>query len=61
LGRECAANAGLTLEQYPSTTGYQHQNTGLGGYKDFMSWIKNRIIAGHQVSLGVLLNPTAGG
>ncbi len=57
----CAANAGLSLAQYPSTTGYQHANTGLAGYQDFMSWIKAQIIAGHQVTLGVMLNPAAGG
>ena len=57
----CAANAGLMLAQYPSTTGYQKTNSGLAGYQDFMTWIKSRIIAGHQVTLGVLLNPAAGG
>lgn len=57
----CAANAGLALIQYPSTTGYKQPNTGLAGYQDFMSWIKSQMILGHQVTLGVLLNPAAGG
>ena len=44
-----------------STTGYQSANTGLSGYQDFMSWVKSQTIAGHQVTLGVLLNSQAGG
>jgi hypothetical protein len=57
----CAANTGLSLIQYPSVTGYKQPNTGLAGYQDFMSWIKWQVIAGHQVTLGVMLNPAAGG
>jgi hypothetical protein len=57
----CAANAALSLVQYPSTTGYQHPNSGLAGYQDFMSWIKAQIIAGRQVTFGIMLNPAAGG
>ncbi len=57
----CAENAGLALTQYPSTTGYQRPNSGLSGYQDMMSWIKSQIIAGHQVTLGVMLPKAAGG
>jgi len=57
----CASNAGLALAQYPSTTGYKAPNNGQAGYQDFLSWIKTQIIAGHQVTLGVLLNTAAGG
>lgn len=52
----CAANARLSLLQYPATTGYLAPNTGLAGYQDFMRWIKTQIIEGHQVTFGVLLN-----
>jgi hypothetical protein len=57
----CAANSALSLIQYPATTGYRQPDNGLAGYRDFMSWIKSQIIAGHQVTLGVLLNTQAGG
>jgi hypothetical protein len=57
----CAANAGLSLLQYPSTTGVWAPNSGLAGYQDFMRWIKTQIMAGHQVTLGVILNPADGG
>jgi len=57
----CAANAGLALIQYPSTTGYKTPNSGMAGYQDFMSWIKAQTIEGHQVTFGIMLNPAAGG
>ena len=57
----CAANAGLSLVQYPSNTGYLAPNSGLAGYKDFMSWVKAQTIAGHQTVIGVLINGMAGG
>jgi len=57
----CAANAGLSLVQYPETTGYLTPNTGMSGYRDFMRWIKTQIIEGHQVTIGVMLNQAEDG
>ncbi|MGH2447098.1 MAG: hypothetical protein ACRDFS_00615 [Chloroflexota bacterium] len=52
----CAANTRMDMITYPSNTGYRVPNSGLAGYEDFMSWIKAQVIAGNQVTLGVLLN-----
>ena len=52
--KRCATNAGLVLLQYPSNTGFQMPNSGLAGYRDFMSWIKAQVIAGHRVAFGIL-------
>jgi hypothetical protein len=54
--KRCATNAGLELLQYPSNSGFQMPNSGLAGYRDFMSWIKAQVIAGHRVAFGILDN-----
>jgi len=51
----CLSNARLAGTTYPYLTGVQRANTGIAGYKDFLSWIKSEVIAGHQVTIGVLL------
>ncbi len=52
----CGSNARLTTTTYPYTSGYQAANLGMAGYRDYMSWIKSRVIAGDQVTLAVLFN-----
>jgi len=52
----CAANSRLQLVSYPTSTGFQTANSGMAGYQDFMKWIKSQVIAGNQVTLGVLFN-----
>jgi hypothetical protein len=39
-----------------ATFSYSGQTTGLAGYEQYMSWVKQELIAGHQVTLAVLLN-----
>ncbi len=51
----CLANSRLAGSTYPFSTGFHTANFGLAGYRDFMSWIKSEVIAGHQVTVGVLL------
>jgi hypothetical protein len=50
----CLANFRLSGTTYPYSTGFHSANLGLSGYQDFMSWVKNEVIAGHQVTMGVL-------
>ncbi len=49
------ANARLSGESYPFPTGFKSPNLGLASYQDYLSWIKNEIILGRQVTIGVLL------
>jgi hypothetical protein len=39
----------------PTGSGCTSADQCLGWYKDFMSWVKSEVIAGHQVTIGVLL------
>ncbi len=48
----CVANSRLN----GSTFDYTAQSTGLAGYQQYMSWVKREVIAGHQVTLAVLIN-----
>jgi hypothetical protein len=48
----CAANARLAAVTFP----YETAATGKPGYQQYMSWIKAQVIAGRQVTIGVLLN-----
>jgi hypothetical protein len=50
----CLANSRLSGKTYPYSTGFLSPNLGTGGYQDYMSWIKSEVIAGHQVTIGVL-------
>lgn len=52
----CGSNARLKMTTYPYTSGYKTANIGINGYKDYMSWIKSRVIAGDQVTIAVLFN-----
>ena len=51
----CLANSQLSATTYPYAKGFQTGNSGLSGYWDYMSWVKSEVIAGHQVTIGVLV------
>lgn len=51
----CLSNARLVSTAYPSLSGYKRPNVGLSGFQDYMTWIKAEVIAGHQVTMGVLM------
>jgi hypothetical protein len=48
----CLANSRLSA----TTFNYSAQSSGRTGYEEYMSWVKRQVIAGHQVTLAVLLN-----
>ena len=48
----CLANSRLSASTYD----YSAQPSGIAGYKDYMSWVKEEIITGNQVTIGVLEN-----
>jgi len=52
----CLLNARLSATTYPYVTGYKSPNVGSSGYQDFLRWVKKELIAGHQVTLGVLFS-----
>lgn len=53
---ECLTNARLAGNTYPYLTGFRSANVGIAGYQDYLSWIKSEVMAGHQVTIGVLLH-----
>lgn len=58
-GPNTYANAALCLSNSrlsATTFTYTGQATGMAGYQQYMSWVKQQVIAGHQVAIGVLLN-----
>jgi hypothetical protein len=48
----CLANSRLSATTY----GYPAQTPGMAGYEEYMSWVKQEVIAGHQVTMAILLN-----
>lgn len=46
----CLANYGLSFEQYDSAS----QPAGKAGYRHFIAWVKAQLIAGREITLGVL-------
>jgi hypothetical protein len=48
----CLSNSRLS----GATFDYSGQSTGLTGYQQYMSWVKQEVIAGHQVTLALLIN-----
>ncbi len=48
----CMANSRLNGTTFPYTT----QRTGTAGYRQYMSWIKQKVINGEQVTIAVLVN-----
>jgi hypothetical protein len=58
-GPNTYANAALCLANsrlHASTFNYSAQPSGIAGYEAYMSWVKQEVIAGHQVTLAILLN-----
>ena len=48
----CVANSRLAGSTFPYTT----EKSGIGGYHHYMSWVKQQVILGNQVTLAVLFN-----
>jgi hypothetical protein len=48
----CVANSRLS----GTTFQYETQSTGMAGYEQYMSWVKQEVINGHQVTIAVLMN-----
>lgn len=48
----CLSNSRLSATTY----GYSGQPTGVAGYEQYMSWVKQEVILGHQVTMAVLMN-----
>jgi hypothetical protein len=48
----CLANSRLSASTYD----YTHQPPGMTGYEDYMSWVKQQVIAGNQVTVALLIN-----
>jgi len=58
-GPHTYANAALCLSNSrlsATTFSYSRQMAGMAGYEQFMSWVKQQVISGNQVAIGVLLN-----
>jgi hypothetical protein len=51
----CLANSRLSGTTYPYWKNNGSTNVGLPGYMEYMSWVKSEVIAGHQVTVGVLV------
>lgn len=51
----CLSNARLVSTAYPALSGYRKPNMGVSGFQDYLMWIKAELIAGHQVTMGVLM------
>ncbi len=47
---QCLANARLGATSFD----YSHQAKGLAGYREYMTWVKAQVIAGNQVTVGIL-------
>jgi len=48
----CLANSRLSATTY----NYSGQSAGLDGYEEYMSWVKQQVSSGNQVTMAVLLN-----
>lgn len=48
----CLSNSRLAA----TTFSYSAQAVGTAGYEEYMSWVKQEVIRGHQVTIAVLLN-----
>ena len=48
---QCLSNSRLR----GATFNYSTQSTGIVGYQEYLSWVKAEVIAGHQVTVGVLI------
>jgi hypothetical protein len=48
----CLSNSRLNAATFDYTT----QSTGMAGYAQYMSWVKNEVLNGHQVTIALLIN-----
>ncbi len=48
---QCLANSRLSAVTYD----YTKQSSGIEGYQEYMSWVKQQVISGHQVTLAVMI------
>jgi hypothetical protein len=48
----CLSNSRLAATTYD----YSGQASGMAGYEQYMSWVKQQVIAGNQVTMAILLN-----
>jgi hypothetical protein len=48
----CLSNSRLAATTYD----YSAQASGMAGYEQYMSWVKQQVIAGNQVTMAILLN-----
>lgn len=58
-GPNTYANAALCLSNSRlagTTYNYSAQAAGMAGYEEYMSWVKQEVIRGHQVTMAVLIN-----
>ncbi len=53
---QCIANSRLA----GATFAYSGQTPGVAGYEQYMAWVKQEVIAGHQVTLALLIQGGAG-
>jgi hypothetical protein len=49
---QCLSNSRLSATTY----NYSAQPSGTAGYEEYMSWVKQQVIAGHQATIAILLN-----
>jgi hypothetical protein len=48
----CLSNSRLAATTY----NYSAQASGMAGYEEYMSWVKQEVIRGHQVTMALLIN-----
>jgi hypothetical protein len=49
---QCLSNSRLAATTYD----YAAETPGMAGYEEYMSWVKQEVINGHQVTIAILLN-----
>jgi hypothetical protein len=49
---QCLSNSRLSATTY----NYSSQTPGVAGFKEYMSWVKQEVISGNQVTIAILLN-----
>jgi hypothetical protein len=52
----CLSNSRLSATTYD----YSAQTPGMAGYEEYMSWVKKEAIAGHQVTMAILMKGSGG-
>ena len=49
---QCLSNSRLSATTY----NYSAQTPGMAGYEEYMSWVKQEVISGRQVTIAILMN-----